>query len=1717
MKRVMSAFLAFLMIITVVPHYVSSDGGIAGQAESDNGVVLNKSASLHTGASGAYDGTLDINIEAYTTGQVTSSSTSTPTDIVLVLDVSGSMADSISTENVVYEKVLGTERDWIGLVLKVGTLYGVHGNRQYYIKQGNDYVPVVPTDSVTSSGVLWDYTEEGYDDNFYSSFVMEGDTSGKRYYPTMEEGYDITPESGVTYEIVDFYQRTSTSTSNTLLGNLQSAVKEFVDATLANSDPNNPHRISIVKFAAPRYKTQNNYTTDITQVDASVVGNHIYGSNDYNYTQVVQGLTDVTTANVNTIKSNVDSLTAGGATAVDYGLALAEDVLKDRTAHAGREAVVIVFTDGSPTHNNGFEKSTAAVALGYANDIKIGGYEIYAISVADGADPTQAPDVDNYNSSRNFDTTKAINTFMHALSSNYPDAVANTGNNNTLTLGTANAKQGYYMAADNADAINNIFKTIATNIGKPTIELGQNAAVVDEISPYFTIPNGANSISISVIPAKLENGSIAWDTAKAIQNPAGISVEVSGSKQDARVTGFDFDANYVTETARTADNLYNLNGHGAKLVITINVKPDYTVIDTASLTAASGLLSLPTNADNAADLNMPHGLAIHNSSGATVATKASPSVTAYAVEYRVDGQVTKTVYRFPGAAVKVDAAPVKTGYTFSGWQMDGAAAPASFTMPEGKVVISGTFAKDAYTVTYQLIDAPAGVQTPTDNSTYGYGDSVTLADIPAYNTNEYTFSGWYPRDTGITITDGKITMPAHDVTIYGRFNEIPVEQQSAYYRIEHWLEDPNNEGSFILDAQNSTPENAPIRTYPREISGTPRVYHGYEFAYCHIGPDKCTDNCTHSVIVAVTETGVIQFYYTLESMFTVTYTVADPIPAEIADTVAQMLAADYAEEIYGVGADVAYKPKLSIDGYVVSNWTASPAVTDLGGGKFDMPAENVVFSATILPATGREYEVNYWLETKNAEAAGAVQNEANQQYYVKYTGTDPHGSYSGNDAHTGQLIRAHAHAYTGYTANTDISTWEGVIPATGKLVLNVYYDLTEYTVEYKYLHEPDTGAPELPATKTYTVEDTVIMADDLVFDGHTFSGWMIANIPGTEIKVTENAQGKKEFEMPAANVVINGSFTKNFMVTYWVKDADGNATQYAGPFSHPAGASFTLNGAHVTNPTVGTEEEFSGWNEVVYADGTNTPVTITEGKFTMPATNVNVYGTLKVKQHSITYWLIDESGTAIPYVHDTIEKWNVNTSHILGQDIDPVVVADGYRFEGWTVVQKADDDTVVVDIEENAFIMPDYDVNVYGWITEKPVEYYTVTYYVNNEVYATYEVAVGETHRIIRTPYYAEPMIFEGWSDPLNETTGQYFRAVDGAFVMPASDVSLYGTVGVQPFPPEAYYGRVTIEKELIAPAGFPVTTFAFSIYRGYGSKLEYVDTVEVEAGSQKTIALEAGVYYIYEEDAEVDGYILESETDREENRVNVTASRAVAIRFTNTYEAILQLEDHYAYIIGYPDGTVRPEANITRAEAATIFFRMLTDEARAHYWSQTNNFTDVSAEDWFNNAISTLANAGVLNGYEDNTYRPNEYITRAELVKIAVSFYGTVAGQSTQFSDVSEHWAEDFIVAAEALGFVNGYEDGSFRPDQYISRAEAMKIINRTLQRNPDKDHLLQNMIKWSDNMDTSKWYYADVQEATNSHIYYWDAQGYEIWDALLPVRDWAALEKEWSKANNK
>lgn len=229
-----------------------------------------------------------------------------------------------------------------------------------------------------------------------------------------------------------------------------------------------------------------------------------------------------------------------------------------------------------------------------------------------------------------------------------------------------------------------------------------------------------------------------------------------------------------------------------------------------------------------------------------------------------------------------------------------------------------------------------------------------------------------------------------------------------------------------------------------------------------------------------------------------------------------------------------------------------------------------------------------------------------------------------------------------------------------------------------------------------------------------------------------------------------------------------------------------------------------------------------------------------------------------------------------------------------------------------------------------------------------------------------------------------------------------------------------------------------------------------------------------------------------------------------------LNTEDHVAYIIGYEDGTVRPGANITRAEVATIFFRLLTDETRESYWSQSSGFTDVASGAWYNNAVSTLTRAGILDGYEDGSFRPNASITRAEFTKIAVSFFKHVGGASSSpFNDVPDSaWYAEFVKAAAELGLIDGYEDGTFRPNAPITRAEACTIVNRTLGRAPDKDNLLpeHEMLTWPDNS-RDAWYYAQIQEATNSHDYQW-LGAIELWTAKLAERDWDALEKEWSNA---
>ena len=220
---------------------------------------------------------------------------------------------------------------------------------------------------------------------------------------------------------------------------------------------------------------------------------------------------------------------------------------------------------------------------------------------------------------------------------------------------------------------------------------------------------------------------------------------------------------------------------------------------------------------------------------------------------------------------------------------------------------------------------------------------------------------------------------------------------------------------------------------------------------------------------------------------------------------------------------------------------------------------------------------------------------------------------------------------------------------------------------------------------------------------------------------------------------------------------------------------------------------------------------------------------------------------------------------------------------------------------------------------------------------------------------------------------------------------------------------------------------------------------------------------------------------------------------------------DHYAYIIGYGNNDVRPQNNITRAEVATIFFRLLTDETREANMTKSNGYNDVKDGDWFCYAVSTLSKMGIIKGYEDGSFKPNDPISRAEFAAIAARFDPDGDKTPASFADVTSHWAKDEISIAANHGWIKGYEDGSFKPDQKITRAETMTLVNRVLNRLPEtKDDLHKDMKTWVDNMDETAWYYLAVQEATNSH-YFKNKTGtkFEQWTDLRDTRDWSELEK--------
>ena len=485
-----------------------------------------------------------------------------------------------------------------------------------------------------------------------------------------------------------------------------------------------------------------------------------------------------------------------------------------------------------------------------------------------------------------------------------------------------------------------------------------------------------------------------------------------------------------------------------------------------------------------------------------------------------------------------------------------------------------------------------------------------------------------------------------------------------------------------------------------------------------------------------------------------------------------------------------------------------------------------------------------------------------------------------------------------------------------------------------------------------------------------------------------------------------------------------------------------------------------------------------------------------LKGHTFAFWYLGEDEeNATAYDFDTpvtgditlTAKWNINKYTVTfnsygGTPVPPAQEVEygltatepaapektGYTFDGWYLGDEKYDFSDAV--EQNITLYANWEKNIY-----------TVTYtdgVDGEEVFAdqTYRVPFEDTTPAFKGTKTRDGYVFDGWKPAFSDTVT----------------------------------GNVTYVAQWTAR-----TDLSYTVHY-------YLKNTTKKVADDKTVDGQTFNAVVKEEAIRISGYRVYGDSEKSitigtgTNEIIFYYTRASRPSASSTSKPTLNTGDHYAYVMGYPDGTVRPNGSITRAEVSAILFRLLSDKTRDEYFTTESSFTDVKAGAWYNNSIATLEKAGVIvDTAKGGAFRPNEAITRAELAAMLAQFSDAKPVKGVKFSDVSaEHWAYEAIAIAAKMGWIEGYPDGTFRPDATITRAEMMTLVNRALDRVPsDEDHLLSKrvMLTFPD-CKSGDWFYIAVQEATNSHTYERAAtekNGDEQWTALRANRDWTLLEK--------
>ena len=1419
---------------------------------------------------------------------------------------------------------------------------------------------------------------------------------------------------------------------------------------------------------------------------------------------------------------------------------------------------MILFTDGEPNHQSGFDKQVATDAVNKAKELKSSNPKttIYTVGVF------KNPSTD-------------VNTYMSSVSSNYPNASAAHKNGNWKVTDGGSDFGKYYMNATSPVDLLKAFETISSEVSGG--ELGAEAVLTDVIAPNFALvaPEGMTGVTAYTVD-KTADG---WSTQKTTLTN-GVTIGADGQ---VSVTGFDYSENCVTTTAKPTTNDY-----GKKLVVEFTIHHNNY----------GG--TQPTNA----------GASIKDKAGKEVIKVDDPTVPVKITEPSITGVTRSKVYdgigfdvlstiaedinaladgkknAYVDIVVTVTSGSNTYTYTINKGEKTGRWDKTDLTTDKDVKIENGAVSSYTYdlsitfkdatangaadaiektTATYTITKRPVTLTSASDEKVWDgtalTNDTVTVSagegntvggfvtgegatyDVTGSQTNvgssDNTFT--YTLNEGTKATNYEITQKTGTLTVKPIDQEVVITIKGQIVTATYDGEEKTASGYTVtvpegVDAKNITVAVAEGKTVPSvsamDATTTALVQTITADMFTVTSPyKKVTINCENGSLTinprkvkmvsgsaskawdgnaltdgTVTDSGFEGYDGFVNgegATYSVTGTITDP--GEVDNEFTYTLNSNTKASNYDITQECG---KLTITGsktYTVIFKTTTP------GGKIDNGIADVTHTGltegatfpdrpTTTPDTG--YYFDGWYKDNTKVTSFPEKVTENATYTAKWT------QYTPRDLDlTGKIQK---------TLNSDVEL------SNQRFTINV----------------KQTGAEVASATATATVSATTISDP-----GYTGS----APFQKDDFKLNFTAPGiynysivEEDGQLAGMTYDVNRHTTTGHTMTVVVDEGAEHALSVtrvtvdgtAIALTDTAAAWLTINNEYKT-PSTGTvtkktirSDMYDGMDKGIWATlfgdkgaFISTSDTIVVDKNTNEVTLA--YEVSIVGEATATAKVEDDGAEYVTY-DSTVDGVNVNydeTTKIATVTFAKAATAKLYYVKTFTrengefataknfvTVNDGEpvpsDETTITDKDPGSFDFSE--------IIRKELKLTGSKSFTGTEFEATLTLKDFKQEVLFNsmlTAYAAEHV--EAWPKGWSRTLVAKFdsTAVDG------STTNFLTTDGNHLFLDFPAAGTYKFELQETNKTRTNVT-YDDTVY----TIVVKVTTDKEHQNYDKLVVTGIGVEYVDKDGNKVteDIYIGDEAIGKVMTFVNTVDTGIddyypiIIPTIINKDTGMLNKTDHFAYVIGYPDGTVHPNGQITRAEVATIFFRLLRDEVRDGAFTTSNTYSDVAYGKWYNNPISTMSALGIITGYPDGTFKPNKPITRAEFAAIAARFDETQSGKSATFSDVIGHWAAKEIGIAYYNDWIKGYPDGTFKPDQNITRAEAMTLINRVLERKPESPaDLLTNMNKWTDNLDTSKWYYLDVQEATNSHGYTRKTFNYELWRQMLPDPDWSRYER--------